>query len=151
MEPRYVEDPFDEDGPAFGVSRPKWMVPQSEFEKKVLSTLGMHYYPRKLVGDRATNSREMRSKLIEIGKSLVSLESGLDAVYPTEWVMSVLQWYKDHGRIGWTALKAFLNSLHDIQWRDEFIAQWRKNHPNYYGLPKEDPAEFEKYFRLPGE
>jgi hypothetical protein len=150
-EPRYVEDPFDDDLPAqYKPSRPKWMVPQNEFEIKVLHTLGMHFYPQRIVAGKPTNSKDMRSKLIEIGKSMVSLESGLDAVYPTEWVMSVLDWYRQHGRRGWTALKSFLNSLHNTQWRDDFVVEWRKDHPeSRYSAPVDDRQDIAKYMRLP--
>jgi hypothetical protein len=154
-EPRYVEDPFNDDlPPLYGPKRPKWMAPQTEFEKKVLGAFGMRFYPRKMVGERTTNSREMRSKLVEIGKSMVSLESGLEAVYPSEWVMAVLEWYKAHQRMGWMALRAFLNSLHNTQWRDDFVAQWKKDHQakgsddfsKYLQMP-DDNADYKRYLR----
>jgi hypothetical protein len=151
-EPSYVEDPFEEDlPPLFGPRRPRWMVPQSEFEKMVLGAFGMSFYPRKVVAYRETNSKQMRSRLIEIGKSMVSLESGLDAIYPTEWVMEVLKWYRDHQRRGWAGLRAFLRSMGDVQWRDDFVAKWRAEHPDYSSPPVDNYKDYEKHFRLPGK
>jgi hypothetical protein len=148
-EPRYVEDPFEEDlPPLYGSKRAKWMEPQSEFEKMVLGAFGMHFYPHKRVGERTTGSREMRSKLIEIGKSMVSLESGLESVYPTEWVMAVLEWYRSRERMGWMALRSFLKSLHNTQWRDDFIAKWKAEHQKYAASPK-DKEDFSKYLEMP--
>jgi hypothetical protein len=103
-----------------------------------------------MVGERETNSRDMRSKLIEIGKSMVSLESGLESLYPTEWVMAVLEWYKARQRMGWMGLRAFLNSLHNTQWRDDFVAQWKVDHRDYSAAPK-GKDDFSRYLEMPDD
>jgi len=153
MEPSYVDSPWqDESGARFVPNRPKWMTPDTEFEKKALASVGLRYYPPKMVGDKPTYSKEMRSKLKEIGKSLMSLESGLAAVYPTEWVMSVLEWQAKQHRRGWTALRGLLNSLNNFQWRDDFVAKWKKeHHTDSYRQDIEDREDFSKYLRMPHE
>jgi hypothetical protein len=152
MEPRYTDEPFDDGEMTFGAKRPKWMIPQTEFEKKVLDIFGMQYYPKTMAGNIPTHSKEMRFKLILIGKSMVSLEMGKDVEYPTEWVMSVLKWYHSLHLVGWRGLKAFLNSCHDREWRSRFVAEWRKKRAtaNYQENPQQE-FDFSRYLRLPGE
>jgi hypothetical protein len=146
---RYVEDPFG-DGTTveFGVKRPKWMSPGSDFEKRVLSSLGMQYYPKK-----EFKGKVMRSRLIEIGRSLVSLESGLVARYPTEWVIAVLHWFMCKRLKGHTALRGFLNSLEDTDWRDRYVREWQAAHhtADYVKPAGDEPQDLMKYLELPKE
>lgn len=148
IEPRYVDDPFggDDIPTEFSKHRPVWMTPRLELERRALNDLGMQYYPSKEAG-----GRQMRSQLREVAKSMVSLESGVVGRYPMEWVYAVLAWVAVRAR-GAKALRGFLNSLEDQEWRNDFVRKWQQEHQtaDYLSGPSE-PDDVRKYLQLPKE
>jgi hypothetical protein len=76
-EPRYVPagEEFDEDNWTAN-RRPKWSIPESSLERRILRAVGRKYYP----------DSKMKYHVRLITKAAVSLDSGIVSEYPIEWI-----------------------------------------------------------------
>lgn len=118
-EPRYVDNPFDdfdEENPRM----PKWRVPSTPFQRRILAACKRKYWPPK-----HQHGKETRGKFIMIEKALVPISMG-DTPYPLEWVESCIDWFERKNRAGYVPIRGLLTLLDDEDAKNEFVAQWKE-------------------------
>lgn len=124
-EPRYAGS-FDGDGNYSELSTPgvpKWRVPATPWQRRVLSAVGLTLWPK------SHGDKDLRTKFLVIEKSLQPL-GAIEPKYPTEFVDSVIDWYRSKRLIGRNMLVGMLRSFDDSEWRARVIMDWRKKHPD---------------------
>lgn len=130
-EPRYVEDPFeDEFNPR---RRPKWMIPQKPLEVRILSAVGRKYYPDK----------HLRSEVLRIVKASMSLDSGVESEYPTEWVEYCCEWAEGkRAKRSMVQLKGLLSFINRKEAKEEFLDKYERE----YESVEDDDDDYLLYF-----
>lgn len=124
-EPKYAGS-FDSDGNYSELRNPgvpKWRVPATEWQKRVLGAVGLILWPK------SHGDKELRTKFIVIEKSVQPL-GAIEPKYPTEFVDDVIDWYRKKRLIGRNALVGMLRSFDDDSWRARVIMDWRRKHPD---------------------
>jgi|WetSurSiteA1Bulk_404760.scaffolds.fasta_scaffold48178_2 hypothetical protein len=123
-EPEYVDD-----GNEFGdysVSRPgmpKWRVPSTDLQRRILSASHRKYWPPKDEG-----GRELRSFFIGVERSMLSLMTGSQSFYPAEWVEYCVAWYERKCKKKPMPLKALCTFLMDTDALNQFVKKWQHEH-----------------------
>jgi hypothetical protein len=113
-EPRYTD--IDEDEPNEH-RRPKWMIPDTPLQKKILTAVSRKYYLR--------DEKGLRHQIILMEKSTGSLRGGLVQAYPTEWIDNCLEWVRTHRANGeWISLKGVVSLLNNADRKANFLARW---------------------------
>lgn len=100
--------------------RPKWMHSSSDFQKRVLSTCGMNYWPQGKQG------KDIRSFFIDVEKAMVSLDSGVVSIYPTEWIDKALDWASGKRFIGIHGLIAIRGFIINDDEKNSFVYSYNK-------------------------
>lgn len=123
MEPEYIAA-----GNEFGdqekkSSRPKWMIPTTDFQRSVLAACGRRYWP-----DKQARGREIRLQFILIERAMMPLASGQVSEYPREWVDNCLEWFAKKNKSGYVPLQALLTLLKDEDRKNEFVGKWKSGH-----------------------
>jgi hypothetical protein len=112
-EPVYVDGPFQR-----GQNRPKWSLATTPFQRDFLAALKRQYF-----------SPKIKSEVIHIEKSMMSLATGLISDFPTEWVESCLAWAKKKNARAPVIGESELLSL--VSNRDKKSDWLRKNREKY--------------------
>lgn len=112
-EPRYVEDPFEDEFNPRG--RPKWTIPQKPLEERILSAVGRKYYPNK----------HLRSEVLKVTKAAMSLDSGVESVFPTEWIEFCCEWAESaRKKRKMVDLKGLLTFINREEAKEEFLDKY---------------------------
>lgn len=115
-EPEYVDDPFEAEKTD---RRPKWMIPQSEFEKTFLECCGRKYY----------KDHKEHSAVVMIGKAALSLEAGVTSKYPLEWIETCMDWVRSKRKAGFPIVLAALISLvNNEERKQEWLVRYARKH-----------------------
>jgi len=120
-EPEYVDadDPFHE-LPKLR-SRPKWMLPDSNYEKRILDAVGRKYY----------KARYERTQVLQITKAMLPLAKAGGGRYPVEWVEVCCKWAEKQRKsrriIQLPGLLSLIN-------REEAMKEWKELQPG--NIPK---------------
>lgn len=122
QEPEYVEDPFDE--PSNKMGRPKWTVPKTPLEIKLIDACkGKRKYWKK-------GERPFKTKIISLERGLFPLDVTKDKqpLWPTEWVENVLEWFRDTNSKpdGYIPIKGFFTAINNTERKGRFIASYLK-------------------------
>lgn len=93
---------------------PKWMLPSTDFQKRVLEAAHRKYWPSAKEG-----GKEQRSKIIMIEKSM----SIISIKYPSNWIEHCLQWYESKNKTGYVPLQGLVTFIEDEDKRNVFLAK----------------------------
>lgn len=96
---------------------PKWKSPKTPLGEKALAACGRKYFKDKKEG----------SKWRMIEKCSLPLASGIDSVYPKEWIEQMIDWAKtrNHFRVI-IVFPALMKSIKNEAAITDFKAKWRK-------------------------
>lgn len=120
MEPKYVDNPFEDDDWTPGNRRPKWMTPITDVEKRVFLAVG--YGNKKFYRH---DEKKERSFLKEISKSSVSVDIG-PSRYPSEWIDYCCEWAEaKRAKGGSVGLKGIITFIKNEEARDRFLSDYR--------------------------
>jgi hypothetical protein len=123
-EPQYVDDPFETDR---ADRRPKWMIPQTPFQKDFLSVCGRKYY----------KDHKEHTAVVMIEKAALSLEAGVTSRYPTEWIEVCMEWVQVKRKKGFPIVLAALISLvNNEERKQEWLARYARKH-GPIGVPED--------------
>jgi len=112
LEPQYLSAGEEfEDSPA--VKMPKWRIPQTMLQTKLLAMFGCKYWPRW--------AKELRYEFIVIEKSASPITVALVPDWPIEWVQFCMKWTQDKRKRGHLVnLTGFMSLLKDQEAKDEY-------------------------------
>jgi len=120
-EPRYVTDPFEDfDEQKPGV--PKWRMPTTPLQKRILAAARRKYWPPK-----HQRGQEIRGKIILIERAMTPLSVTPGAVWPEEWVEQCVDWFEKSNRTGYVSLKGLITLLENVDARIEFVQKWKSS------------------------
>ena len=114
-EPEYLDAGREfEDDSGEGRERPKWMLPATPFQQRVLALFGRKYY----------QARYERTTLVMVEKGMLPLaiNPANPPQYPTEWVEDLLAWVETSRRQGkLVQFKGLLHALCNEERKKEWI------------------------------
>jgi len=132
-EPRYVDagDEFEDDDwtPGAGRKRPKWMIPQSNIERRMLRAIHPH---KKFYNE---NDKKARERAILIAKGALNMDGGVVSEYPEQWIEHCCKYIermrKEEKRI--YSLKGLITIIENKERRDRFILEYEPQ-PMFKGV-----------------
>ena len=120
-EPRYVDDPFEDDQWTPN-RRPKWAKPETSLERRILRAVGRKWYP--------DNKMKLHVRLVT--KAAISLNSGIVSEYPLEWIEDRCQAVESmRKKRKMVQLKGLLTMIGREEDKKDFINRY---------VPKEKPS-----------
>lgn len=109
-DPRYVDDPFEDDPYQIGI--PEWRKPKTDVQRRLLQSVGLKYWPR--------DSKEVRHRFIVIEKSMAYV-SRVVPEWPSEWFDNCISWVEKKRKTGsLVSLKGFISLFFDSDAKEKF-------------------------------
>src|SRR3972149_3605940 len=87
-EPRYID--VDGEGKPIKQDFPKWVTPKGEIQRQLLATVGRKRYETRDI----RRGRAQQEACNEIARACLPLSSGVEAIYPREWVDFCCEWVR---------------------------------------------------------
>jgi hypothetical protein len=117
-----LNEPYYDDIDDFGNPQKddrKWRNPDTDMSRKALGVCGREYF----------KSKKERSQWKKIEKAAVSLDMGIESVYPLEWIENIFAWASKKNKIQTViTFPALLSGIENKANKVDFIAKWKQTH-----------------------